>query len=312
MRTQNLSLVSQADGLTLSALLALPQGNPQGLVQIAHGMAEYKERYVPFLEFLTGQGYACLINDHRGHGASAVTPHDLGWFGPAGARGLVEDLRQLTLFFQERFPGLPLCLFGHSMGSLAARAYVRRYGGPQALVVCGCPGLNPMAGAGLALVQALTLLRGERFRSKLVAQLVNGPLAKPFAQEGSPFAWLNSDPQAVRAYEEDPLCGFPFTLNGYKALFTLMREAYAPAGWFPSSGSMNVLFISGEEDPCMVSRAHLDQAASRMAQAGYPHVAVKLYPGMRHEILQEPGREQVFQDVAGFLASMTPPPPGAQ
>ena len=93
MRTQSLSLVSQADGLTLSALLALPQGNPRGLVQIAHGMAEYKERYTPFLEFLTGEGYACLINDHRGHGASAASPQDLGWFGPAGARGLVEDLR---------------------------------------------------------------------------------------------------------------------------------------------------------------------------------------------------------------------------
>ena len=92
MRTQSLNLISQADGLALAALLALPQGSPRGLVQIAHGMAEYKERYTPFLEFLTGEGYACLINDHRGHGASAASPQDLGWFGPAGARGLVEDL----------------------------------------------------------------------------------------------------------------------------------------------------------------------------------------------------------------------------
>lgn len=307
MRTQSLSLISQADGLTLSALLALPQGNPRGLVQIAHGMAEYKERYTPFLEFLTGEGYACLINDHRGHGASAASPQDLGWFGPAGARGLVEDLRQLTLGFQERFPGLPLCLFGHSMGSLAVRAYARRYGIPQALVVCGCPGQNSMADAGLALVKALTLLRGERFHSKLVNRLINDPLSKPFAQEGSPFAWLNSDPQAVRAYEEDPLCGFLFTLNGYKALLTLMKEAYAPDGWVPSSAA-KVLFISGAEDPCMVSRAQLDQAAACMVRAGYPQVEVKVYPGMRHEILLEPGRLQVFQDVAAFLTAMAQAP----
>ena len=192
------------------------------------------------------------------------------------------------------------------MGSLAVRAYARRYGIPQALVVCGCPGQNSMANAGLALVKALTLLRGERFHSKLVNRLINGPLSKPFAQEGSPFAWLNSDPQAVRAYEEDPLCGFLFTLNGYKALLTLMKEAYAPDGWVPSAAA-KVLSISARRT-LHGSRAQLDQAAACMVRAGHPQVEVKVYPGMRHEILLEPGRLQVFQDVAAFLDAMVQAP----
>lgn len=306
MKTENLTVVSRADGLKLSVLLALPEGRPRGLVQLAHGMAEYKERYLPFLQALTQDGYACLIGDHRGHGATAQGLDDLGWFGEAGAQGLVEDMHQLTGLFKERFPNLPLCLFGHSMGSLAARAYARRYDGElSALVVCGCPGENPSAGIGLALVRILEKFRGGRYRSKFIDHLVNGTFAQKFPSEASPFAWINSDARAVAKYEKDEKCGFLFTLNGYEALLTLMRIAYARDGWRLERPDLKILFISGGDDPCMISREKLKQAVSRMRFAGYSDVRLKVYEGLRHEILLEPRHDEVFRDVLDFLRQMT-------
>lgn len=304
MRTEELRLTSRADGNPLSALIAHPEGEPRGLMQIAHGMAEYKERYLPFMEALTGAGYACLISDHRGHGGSVRGKKDHGWFGPAGARGVVEDMYQLAGEFTGRFPGSPLCLFGHSMGSLAARVFAREHADTlSALIVCGCPGQNAAAGLGLMLVKAMRLFMGERHRSKLIDKMINGSFTSKFPDEPSRFCWLNSDPDMVANYENDEQCGFLFTLNGYEALLKLMLSAYDIKGWRAGRPDMPVLFISGGEDPCMMSREGLNKSANKMREAGYSDVSVRVLDGMRHEILLEPNREQAFREIIAFLDS---------
>ena len=302
MKTEALRIQSEADGLMLSVLIAEPEGDPRALVQIAHGMAEHKARYLDFIEALTQAGYAVLIHDHRGHGASAKTADDLGYFGSVGADGMLADLKQLTGLMTARHPGLPLCLFGHSMGSLAARAYARSDdGGLSALIVCGCPSENPSARAGRALVRVLKWLRGERHRSALMDQLTNGPFRKQLPALSGAFGWLNSDPEAVAAYERDEQCGFNFTLNGYEALMKLLRAAYARDGWALRKPELPILFISGADDPCMIDRTRLDAAVRRMREVGYTSVSLHVYEGMRHEILLEPGRAQVYADVVAFL-----------
>lgn len=308
MISQRMRISSRADGLELSVLITRPEGDVRGLVQIAHGMAEHKERYLPFMEALAKAGIACLINDHRGHGESAPTPQDLGWFGEMGAEALLKDLHQLTGVLREAFPRLPLCLFGHSMGSLAVRVYLQRWAADiDGLVVCGCPGYNPATDLGLALVRLLKKLKGERARSRLVNALVNGGFSRKFRGEGSPFAWLNSDPAAVALYEKDPACGFLFTLNGYEALFTLIKHCYKGSGWQVPRPYMPVLFLSGADDPCMISRRRLQEAADQLRAVGYTDVSVITYPGMRHEILLEPGRGLVAADLLRYLDRLLTP-----
>jgi alpha-beta hydrolase superfamily lysophospholipase len=308
MTSQRMRIPSQADGLELSVLMTCPEGEVQGLVQIAHGMAEHKERYLPFMEALAKAGIACLINDHRGHGESAPTPKDLGWFGEKGAEALLQDLHQLTGVLREAFPCLPLCLFGHSMGSLAVRVYLQRWAADiDGLVVCGCPGYNPATDLGLALVRLLKKLKGERARSRLINALINGGFSGRFRGEGSPFAWLNSDPVAVAQYEKDPACGFLFTLNGYEALFTLIKCCYRGSGWQVPKPHMPVLFLSGADDPCMISRRRLLEAAELLRAVGYTDVSVNTYSGMRHEILLEPGRDLVVADLLRYLDKLLTP-----
>ena len=300
-RIENLVVPSEHDGLGLAVLTVLPDGEPRALIQFSHGMAEHKERYQPVMEFLAAHGYACVINDHRGHGASVKSPDDLGYFYKDGGRGLVKDLHQMTLWFRAKYPGRPMFLIGHSMGSLAARAYAAKYGRDiDGLVLSGSPGENSMAKLGLAVTRVLQVVHGgQHATSKLMDNMVNGPFSKAF-KGGSKFAWLSANQENVARYEKDPLCGFSFTINGYRALLNLMIAAYDPKTTIRRS--LPTHFMSGEDDPCAPDRKGFDHAVENMRQRGCTRVTAKMYPGLRHEIFNE-GKEEVWQDLLTTMDS---------
>ena len=294
---KKITLNSEFDGLPLSVMLVRPEGEVRGLVQLAHGMCEHKERYQAFMEFLASRGCLCVIHDHRGHGASVRSAEDLGYFYKDGDEGVVQDLHQITLWMRQKWPGLPLVLFGHSMGSLAVRAYADRYDKDiDALIVCGSPGENAAASAGLVLIRLLSLLFGERHHSALVQKMTIGAFAKRFPSAEHPSSWISANVENVIAYEADPLCTFTFTLNGNRALLRLMRRAY---GLSPTRGKPNlpVRFYSGAEDPCAPNEKGFWHAVEKMKAAGFTDVQGQLFPGLRHEILNEANCQEVFETI---------------
>lgn len=289
---------SRFDGLPLACMSVLPEGEPIALVQFAHGMAEHKERYLPLMTYLAEAGFACLINDHRGHGASVRDQKDLGFFYEKGDVALVEDLHLLSESFKNKFPGEKLFLVGHSMGSFAVRAYAAKYGSEiAALVISGSPGYNSAAPVALALIALIRLFRGERAKSPFLDRLLNGTFAKNFPGD-SDFLWLSANRENVAAYDADPLCGFPFTANGYRALVRLMCAAYDKRK--PIRRDLPVLFLSGADDPCAPNRAGFDAAVENFKLRGCALVDGKMYPGLRHEIFNEQSDEP-RADLLAFL-----------
>lgn len=297
------TLPSPTDALLLSGLFLSPK-DPKAVVQLSHGMSEHKERYLPFMNFLAQHGYASVIHDHRGHGASLHQgdPDALGYMGDNGAQAIVEDLYAVSKLAKERWPGLPLFLFGHSMGSLVVRCYSQKYDRELAgLIVCGSPSNNPGAGPGKALAKLLTLFYGERHRSSLVQKMAFGSYNRGIELPESPNSWICANPQTVSDYDRDPLCGFVFTLNGFTALFTLVQQVYRPQNWQVSNPQMPVLFIAGADDPCILSPQKFQQAVDLVKSVGYAHVNAILYPQMRHELLNETESGKVMEDVLDFL-----------
>ena len=297
------TLLSPADKLEISVLTCQPSSGAgaAGIIQLVHGMCEHKERYIPFMEFLADNGYASVIHDHRGHGESIRSDGDLGYFYEGGYMAMVDDIRAVTGMTEQELPGLPLILFGHSMGSMAVRSYAKRYDGKlSALVVCGSPSYNPGLNAGRMLAKAYGMMAGRKSRPTVIQALAFGAFNRKFKGKKSHNAWICSDPEIVKAYDADPKCNFQFTADGFRNLFSLMADAYSIKGWTPHNPDMPVLFISGEEDPCMVSPGKFREAADKMRQAGYRNVTARTYPGMRHEILNEKGKEKVWNDVLAF------------
>lgn len=301
MKTEELTLTSQHDQINLSATLYIPE-HPVGILQLVHGMAEHRERYYDFMRFCAQHGLIVMIHDHRGHGATAGAPENYGYFGPDGQRGIVADVHQVTQYLRERFPGLTLTLFGHSMGSLVVRCYMQKYDQDvDALIVCGSPSKRFGSGAGRWVVKLMQLSRGERHRSDLVQQLAFGNYNRKFGAVPSVNSWIVSDPAVVAAYDDDPRDGFVFTLNGFDALFGLLGQAYSKKGWQMRHPDAPIFFIAGADDPCIIDQKHFAAAVNFMRQRGYRDVASKLYPGMRHEILNEKDKQTVWQDVVSWI-----------
>lgn len=291
------AITSKFDGLELGVSLRVPD-QPRGILQLVHGMAEHRERYHDFMDFCAEQGFIVAIHDHRGHGASVKNSDDFGYFGKNGVEALVQDVHQITLYLRERFPGLPLTLFGHSMGSLIVRCYTQEFDHDiDGLIVCGSPSKRLGAGIGILAAKFLQIFHSDHYRSNLVNKLAFSGYNKKFTDAKSPNSWIVSDPAVVEAYDADERDGFVFTLNGFETLFGLIKRAYRKTGWTMQNPELPIFFIAGADDPCIISQKDFEKAVNFMRERGYRDVRSKLYPGMRHEILNEKGKLEVWRDV---------------
>ena len=295
--------MTSSDGKTALAAYCLIPQNPRAMVQISHGMCEYFLRYEGFAEYLASHGFIVFGHDHLGHGSSAATPEDLGFTASKGGAGmLIEDVHSLSLEMKAQYPHLPLFLFGHSMGSFISRAVMEIYGEDYAgSVICGTGGPETPAAAGKALASLLIKLKGERHRSAFLRGVAFAGYNKKYEKGCDKNAWLTRDTAVVEKYNADPLCAYTFTLRGYRDLFRLVehvsREEWAKK--YPAE--LPTLVISGEMDPVGSWGKGVRAVADRLQKAGVKDVTLTLYPEMRHEILNELGREQVWSDIEQWM-----------
>ncbi len=283
----------------------LPQNTEvKGIVQISHGMCEYIERYegTESIDRLTEAGWIVAGNDHAGHGYSAENSEDLGFFSEKdGWLVLIEDVYAMTKRLKTRFPHLPVILWGHSMGSFIAREVLCRYGQEyKAAILCGTAGPNPAAGAGIVLAKLTSLLKGSHYRSALLNRMAFGSYTSHFAGQ-TPYDWLSQDKQVVDRYAQDPFCTYRFTAAGFRDLFTLVQKV-GSRKWADSvPRDLPMLLIAGEDDPVGAYGKGVTTVYQRLKDAGCSHVTIILYPGFRHEIHNEIGRDQVYHDLLQFL-----------
>ncbi|MBR5299892.1 MAG: alpha/beta hydrolase [Bacteroidales bacterium] len=295
------TLRSRYDDLDISVIVVRPEGEAKAVLQLVHGMSGCKERFMPFMEFMAGKGVVCVANDLRGHGESVKTVKDLGYMYQGGKGALIDDMRGVTEAISREYPGIPVFLLGHSMGSLAARVYAREDDSMlDGVILCGSPGYSYLAPLGYAISTFLNAVGLGRWRPKLIHRLTSDLYNHDFDSEG-PMAWICSDPQIRKDYIENPKTGFRFTVNANKVLMGLMMGAYGSQVNMACNKDMPVIFLSGDDDPCIKGSHGLEKALAAMHEAGYRNIMNKTYPAMRHEILNEIGKERVWQDVLEFM-----------
>ena len=298
--------ISGTDGLPLRVLRIEPTdpGSIRGIVQMVHGKNEHKGRYAPFMRYLAANGYLTICNDHRGHGESVNRPQDRGYMYEGGYKALVEDVHEITLevkdYADKRCGGkaLPMILLGHSMGSLAARCYIRKYDDEiDKLLLIGSPSKSKNIKQGLMMLRSLEHIEGKRARSKLADLLIIGVNYEfKFRKEGLKNAWTNSEREAVIEHNNDPLCRFRFTLSGYEEMLKMSMLTYS-GGYTPKNPHMPIRFFSGANDPCAISKERFIGALHLLKKIGYTNVRGKMYNGMRHDILHEKEKHKVYCDI---------------
>ena len=298
-----------ANGKTpLHAVEWLPEGTPIAVLQIAHGVSEHILRYEPFAKFLTDRGFAVVGHDHLGHGASVIEGKGRLYFGPKGSWDtVVQDLEVRRQLAREKFPSVPYFLLGHSMGSFVARTYlIRHHGTVDGAIIMGTGQMAPALVKGGILVANIEAKRvGEDQPSPLVNKLAFGPYNKPFAPSRTAYDWLSANPENVDAYIAHPLCGGIPSTGLFREMLTGISYITDPANVRKMDQNVPVLFVSGQQDPVGDMGKGVKLAYAGFLAAGMTDVQLKLYPELRHEILNEDCREMIYDDLFNWMGTKT-------
>lgn len=274
-----------------------------GILQICHGMCEYIGRYERFISDMVQEGFVVCGHDHIGHGESSE-PEDYGYFGPKdGYRNLVQDLHTMTGIVKDEFPELPLFLFGHSMGSFVSRLYLSKYTDElSGVIICGTGGPNPLYNLGIPACGLVAAICGEKHRSKMLDRMAFGSFNKKF-QQRTDKDWLTRDDEIVDRYRKDEKCMFLFTVSGYKELLKLSKKANQ-SKWYESlDRNLPMLLISGDMDPVGNYGTGVKKVYEKLQYTGISDVSMKLYPGARHELLNEINYDEVFDDILHWITA---------
>ncbi len=282
-----------------------PEGNARAILQFAHGMTEHIGRYREMAAYFASRGILFAGCDHLGHGKTATSPEEQGFFAEEdGADTVVSDLHKLTRILKEREPGLPLFLAGHSMGSFLVRLYGMTYGQEiHGLVAIGTGGPKGAVGFGKALTSLLAGLRGSHHRSRLVKRLASGGYLKRCGKNADPSAWISSVPEEVDIYKADPLSGFTFTVRAYYDLFDMVERTNRKDLGHHYPKELPILLLAGEDDPVGDFGRGPTTVYERMRAAGIRDVSLILYKEARHELHHETCRHRFFSEFYEWVDS---------
>lgn len=301
---QDFYFQSSTGRTSIHALKCVPDGNPRAVVQIAHGIAEHIDRYRPFMEFLADNGFVVAGNDHLGHGKSIRVPEEQGFFAEKdGWWRVVDDMDKLHDIMSNEYPELPYVLFGHSMGSFLTRTYLIKHPDKyDGVILSGTGHQSPaLVLGGNAAASVMAKLNGAMGDGAKLDSLAFGTYLNKIENPRTKFDWLSRDTEQVDKYIADPLCGFVGKIDLYRDMMQGIKFITDKKNIAQMNKEKPVYFMSGDGDPVGDYGKGVERAYKAFCDAGLHDVFMRLYPGGRHEMLNETNKEQVYQDILSWL-----------
>lgn len=303
---QNITFLSSDKKTTIYGIEWIPEKEPYlGVIQITHGMIEFKERYEETADFLADKGFIVIVCDQLGHGDSVTSVKKRGYFSDKpGCDCLIRDMHQIRIYGQTKYKGLPYILLGHSMGSFLTRTYIEKYGKGLAGVILAGTGWIPSAaaGAGLMLLRFMAVRCGWHYHSSFAEKLIFSSGYEKYDMSGTKpeESWLTRDTEIARAYYANPKSQFKFSLNGFYGLVDAVCYANDPVFMKQIPKNLPILLISGGEDPLGNYGKGTKRVEHMMKRAGVKNVCTAIYTGARHEVLNELNRQQVWEEITDW------------
>lgn len=276
--------------------------NEKAVIQIIHGMEEHQERYENFIKFLNENGFSVVSSDMRGHGKSAK---DLGFFKEKdGYKELVEDQKVITKYIKENFANLEIYIFAHSMGTIITRVLLQGNSNDyKKVVLSGYPNYQIGAYFGIIIANIVKVFRGPKYKSKFISSLSVGAFNKSIKNAKTKCDWICHNEENVKAYIEDPYCGFGFTCSAFCDLFHLVTMMHKSKLYRNINKEMSLLLLRGLDDVCTGGTKGAEDSYNVLVNAGFNKIERIDYPNMRHEILAEKDNKKVYNDVVKFYLS---------
>ena len=303
MRKEEFTFKSTDGKNDIRAVRYVPETEVKAILQIAHGMVEFIDRYDDFASFLSEKGYLVTGNDHLGHGGSVKTKDDWGYFGENGFEHVLGDMYELTKITKQEYPDKPYYLLGHSMGSFFARNYLADYGKQLDGAIIMGTGFEPAIKirGGMMICSLLALVKGWRYRSPFVNNMAFGAYNKKFEPARTRADWLSKDEALVDWYVSEEKCSFVFTLNGFYEMFRCILNLHNKEALNRIPKDLPILFVSGGDDPVGSFGKEVENSIRSLRDAGIKNIGYKLYLNDRHEILNELDKQDVYEDIYKWL-----------
>ena len=285
------------------AEINMPEGTSRAVIAVSHGMIDHIGRYSRLIEDMTARGYIVAGNDHLGHGKTAASADDFGYFAKKdGYKLVIDDLKRMNGILRERFPNLPIFLLGHSMGSFMARLYAQKYSDSiDGIIIHGTGGRNPLLPVGRAFAFINRTFLGDKRRAKTVTRLAFGAYNKRFDKSEGMNAWLSRESELVADRAVDPYVQYIFTAAGYSDLFKVIGLSNSKAHFKAYPKELPTLILSGDADPVGAYGSGVRFVHKKLSLAGVSDLECKLYEGARHELFNETNRAEVFSDISEWI-----------
>ncbi len=282
--------------------------SPKAVVHIAHGMGEHAQRYDWVARGLNEAGYRVYANDHRGHGKTA--DEHIGYMGPDGWNRVLADTYEFNRYIAGECPGVPIVLLGHSMGAMISQQYITRHGySIDGLILSGSPGFkapsrNPLPRWILKFEQRRL---GPEGASGLMQKLLFGSANKPFdGRDATGFEWLSRDPDQVRAYVDDPLCGFVIATGSLSDMYAGVGHASNDENLARLPRTLPTFIFAGTDDPVHGEQEDILRMVQKYTETGLSNLTVRWYAEGRHEMFNETNRDEVLAEVVQWLDTNLP------
>ena len=301
------TILPSPTGAALNLYVKQATGEARGVVHVCHGFAEHAARYARFADDLAAAGFHVYAHDHRGHGYTKAPDAPRGRFGARdGWRLVLDDVAAVHARIAADHPGLPLILFGHSMGGLVALNSVLS----RSDHLAGAAIWNANFSAGIMGRLGLLILAYERFRlgsdmpSQLAPKMTFAAWGKEIEGATSPADWLSRDPVEVKRYVDDPLCGWDASVSMWQDVFALVfrgaENDYLSA--VPRDLPFNL--VGGAKDPATAGGKAVEALARRMRSMGFSNLVSTIYPDTRHESLNEVNRDVITADFVAWATGV--------
>jgi alpha-beta hydrolase superfamily lysophospholipase len=303
-------ILNSPTGAALNLLVKKAAEPARAVVQISHGLAEHAGRYARFADHLAAHGFHVYAHDHRGHGGTTAPGAPAGMFAREnGAEKVLADVLAVHELIAKEHPGLPVIVFGHSMGGLVALNFVQRHSGR----IAGAAIWNANFSAGPAERIAKLLLLWERFRlgsdvpSRLLPKLTFQAWARQIPGRLTDFDWLSRDKAEVDAYIADPLCGWNASVSMWRDIFDLIFHGADDRRLADVRKGLPFHLVGGEKDPATAGGKAVHDLDARLRRMGFPRVTTSIYPDTRHESLNEVNRDAVTADFVKWAIEIARP-----
>ena len=304
MKKEEFNYLSSDGKTMIHAVKWIPSGEVKMVLQISHGVTEHILRYEKFANYFSLRGILVVGNDHLGHGSSIIPNAQPMYFGSVGSwNKVVEDIEKCREIISSQYSGIPYCLLGFSLGSFAVRTHLIDYPGRVDMCILIGTGQTPNLSIKLAKFMANKEAKkyGEQFSSPVIRQLTFGTYNKMFAPNRTEFDWLCSNEESIDEYINDPLRGDSMSSGLFREMLTGMEYTAKLENMKKMDRTMPILLLSGSKDPVGDCGKGVIKTVKSLKKAEIQDITFKIYPDLRHDILNEKDNKEIYEDIYKWL-----------